>query len=270
MNVFDHNSYRKILNLRLKLMPKQGHGQAKKLAEYLGVSTTLISQILSEQKHFTMDQAFMSCEFFSLNELETKYFITLVQVERSASQSFRKSLQKDLAQYREDSQKLEKRLTHQQVLNEEQKAIFYSDWYYSAIRMLTSIGGYDSVESIAAYFGLPKKIVASALHFLEAAQLIVQENNKFRIGNLSTHVNAESNWVKLHHNNWRFKAIEYMNYPDNQKLHYTSPMTLSIADAEKIRMKLVTMIGEVGKIVDDSPAKELMCLNLDWFRVAGK
>jgi uncharacterized protein (TIGR02147 family) len=193
-------------------------------------------------------------------------------MERASSLSYKQSLGRDLKSIKEQSQKLEKRLTHKQILSDEQKAIFYSDWHYSAIRMLTSISGYESSDAIAQYLGLPKKMVTEALQFLEAAQLVVKEKekNKYKIGPLSTHIGADSPWVKLHHNNWRSKAIEYINYPDHLKLHYTSPMTLSAVDVEKIRAKLVTMIDEIGKVVDNSPANQLMCLNVDWFQIAGK
>lgn len=270
MSIFDANNYRKFLKFRFTAMPKQGHGQSKKLAAHLGVSTTLISQILSEEKHFTLDQAFLTTEFLAMNELEAKYFIGLVQLERASSLSYRRKLEDDLKVLKEQSQNLENRLTHQQILNEEQKAIFYSDWAYSAIRMLTSIEGCDSLESISQYFGLPKKMVNDVLQFLELTKLIIKEKNNYKIGPLSTHVAADSPWVKLHHSNWRNKAIELMSYPEPKKLHYTSPMTLSPTDAEKIRAQLVQLIDGVGKIVDDSPAKQLMCLNIDWFSIPSK
>ena len=148
MNIFLFENYRNLLKKTITSLPKEGHGQAKKLAQYLGVSTTLISQILAEQKHMTLDQAFLSTEFFTFNELESRYFIALVQYEKAGSKSFKMSLQKDLNKYREQSQKLEKRLTHQQILTEEQKAYFYSDWTYSAIRMLSSIKDFDSPDAI--------------------------------------------------------------------------------------------------------------------------
>ncbi len=71
----------------------------------------------------------------------------------------------------------------------------------------------------------------------------------------------------LHHSNWRKKALENVKVPAGVKIHYTSPMTLSKTDAEKIQAMLHKAIEEIGNVVDPSPAEQLMCLNIDWFRV---
>jgi uncharacterized protein (TIGR02147 family) len=267
MDVFESKNYRELLRFQISRLPKQGHGQAKSLARHLGISSTLVSQVLREQRHFTPDQAHLAAEFLGFSELESEYFLTLVQLERAANPGFRRRLENNLQSIRNQSRKLENRLSHQQALSAEQKAVFYSDWAYSAIRMLTSIPGKDSADSISRHLGLPLRLVNDTLHFLEAAGLVVREREKFRIGPLSTHLSADSPFVKNHHNNWRQKASDYMNYQYPLKLHYTSPMTLSEKDAETVRAILVQTIDQIGKVVDPSPAEQLMCLNVDWFRV---
>lgn len=270
MNIFDSENYRKWIKSRLHSMPKQGHGQSRKLALYLNVSTTLVSQVLAEEKHFTLDQAHLCTEFFLMNELESRFFMLLVQFEKASSSSFKQKLEREMTQSRNESLKLEKRLSHQNVLSDEQKAIFYSDWFYSAIRLSNSITQYQTPQAIADYLKLPIKLVSETLLFLEQAGLVIHNNGTYKMGPQSTHIGADSKWVKLHHQNWRQKAIEQLNYPNPQKLHYSSPMTLSAQDAERIRKILVDAIDEAGKIVDDSPAEQLMCLNLDWFLVGKK
>jgi len=270
IDVFEFKNYRSYLKRRIESLPKRGYGQAKKLAEFIGVSTTLISHILSEQKHLTTEQAFLVCEYFGLSELETKYYLGLIQLERAGTQGLKKFLRKEIDEIKDKSQKISNRLEYQQVLTDEQRALFYSEWYYSAIRMLTSIPGYESVDKITEYLGLPRKIVNDAVQFLIHAELIVEEKGRLKIGPLSTHLDSDSPWVKLHHANWRQKALEYMKYPHQQKLHYSSPMTVSKKDVEVIRTKIIKLIEDVGNIVDPSPSEEFMCLNIDWFKVHPK
>jgi uncharacterized protein (TIGR02147 family) len=267
MDIFSTRDYRKFLASRLEALPRKGYGQAGRLAAHLRVSNTLVSQVLHGHKHLTTDQAFAAAEFLVLHELETRYFLGLVQWERAGNAAFRRHLDRELAELREQSRKVEHRLTHEAVLSEEQKAEFYSEWYFSAIRMLTSIPGQDTPDAIQRAFALPPKVVQRALRFLAGAGLVVEGKGHYRIGPRSTHVGADSRWVKLHHRNWRNQAV---HDESGGALHYTSPMTLSRTDAEKVREKLLRIIEEVGKTVDDSPSEELHCFNLDWFKVWGQ
>ncbi len=35
-----------------------------------------------------------------------------------------------------------------------------------------------------------------------------------------------------------------------------------------VRMQLLGVIEEIGKVVDPAPNEELMCLNIDWFKIS--
>lgn len=47
-------------------------------------------------------------------------------------------------------------------------------------------------------------------------------------------------------------------------------MTVGKNDVETIRAILLKAIQDVGKVVDPAPNEELMCLNIDWFKVSGR
>jgi uncharacterized protein (TIGR02147 family) len=267
MTVFEFDNYKIFIEKRFKLMPKGGYGQAKKLAEHMGVSTTFVSQVLKGNKELNLEQAANVCAFLGLTELETEYFLKLVSYERAGTDRLKKILLKEINKLKSQSQKLSQRLDVKKVIPDAEKAIFYSDWYYSAIRLLVGIKGFQDIDSIAEYFGLPRKLVSDVMQFLLNTGLCVEENGIYDVGVGRTHLDADSPFIKLHHLNWRYRALENIKHDYPTKLHYSAPMTLSHKDAEKVRERLVKTIEEVGKLIDPSPNEELMCLNMDWFKI---
>lgn len=266
MDLFSYEDSRLLIKDKLASFPKSGYGQAKRLAEYVGVSTAFISQVLSSTRHLGSEQNFLVTEFLGFSELETRYFLKLIEWEKSGNHKHKKWLRKSLEAIREESKKITNRIQFQKVLSDEEKALFYSDWYYSAIRMHCSIQPRTLTE-LVDFLGLPLTVTSQAVQFLVRCGLIIQKDEHYDIGSMSTHVPADSPWVMLHHSNWRKKAIENVKLPGPVKIHFTSPMTLSVSDAEKIQSMIHKMLEDIGKVVDPSPPEQIMCLNVDWFRV---
>lgn len=266
-SLFNFKSYRAFLNERLKNMPKRGHGQLRKLAEFLGVHTTLISQIFNGNKDFTFEQTALTAEFFGLTELESEYFLLLVQLERAGNQNLKNILNKQIEHIKKRAGELVNRVPVKAALTEEQRAIFYSDWTYTTIGQLVAIKGLNTIDAIAEYLDMPRTQVAKVLEFLVESGLCLQENGKYKIGPTRTHVESTSPWVRIHHINWRQKAIEQINREYPTKLHYTCPVTLSKTDSAKIREMIIKFIESVNAVVDPSESQELHCINIDWFHV---
>jgi uncharacterized protein (TIGR02147 family) len=267
---FEFDNYRKFLTKRLKEMPKKGYGQMSRLAVYLGVHSTLVSQVLKQHKSFSTDQAALVAEFFGLNELESEYFILLVQIERAGNTAAKNHYTKQLQRVLEHANTISHRVRVDAELSEEQRAVFYSDWAYSAIRQSVAIHGLNHAEPIAEYLGLPRKKVQKFLEFLVKAGLCNMKKGEFKVGPASTHVEASSPWVRVHHTNWRQKAIQSLDGDQSDKLYYTSPLTLAKRDCDVIREKILQFIEQVNSIVDPSPSETFYCLNVDWFPVEKK
>jgi uncharacterized protein (TIGR02147 family) len=267
MDIFDFSDFRKFTLKRFDSMPRHGHGQLKKLSEYLGVHTTFVSQVFRGEKALSAEQGIGVAEFLGLSDLETQYFVKLIQIERAGSAKLKKLIQAEAQEIRERSQKIANRLVITQVLPDEHKAVFYSAWYYSAIRLLVGIDGFQDVDAIAVRFKIPKKQVADVLTFLFSTGLLVKHDGVMKVGPSKTHLGADSPFIKLHHTNWRFQALENVNRSDDEKLHYSSPMTVGKKEVDIIRNQILKMIEEIGKVIDPAPNEELMCLNVDWFRI---
>ncbi len=270
ISLFNYSDFRKFIKDRFSEMPKKGYGQAHKLAQFLEVHTTLISQVLSGLKTFTLEQASLACEYMGLTELESEYFVLLVQLDRAGNEALRTILRRQIDGLKKKSSELIHRLQAEKKISEEKRAIFYSDWSYSAVRQLSAINGFQDLDSIAEYFDLPKKYTRSIVDFLLNTGMCKEEKGKIRIGPSSTHLESSSPWVRVHHTNWRQQAIQHMNLDEVAKLHYTAPLTISKKDATRIREMIVKFLEEVDQVIDPSPSEELRCLNIDWFRVGKK
>jgi uncharacterized protein (TIGR02147 family) len=237
------------------------------LARFLGVHTTLISQVIKELKSLTTDQAAKSAEFLGLNELETEYFVLLVQLDRAGNSAAKDLFKKQIKRVKDQSQNISKRIKSEKKLTDEQRAVFYSDWAYSAIRQAVVLPGISDLNSISAFLGLPRKRVQKILDFLLQTGLCKTSGGKLNVGPSSTHVEAGSPWVRVHHMNWRQKAIQSLDKENPEHLHYTSPLTIAAKDADLVRERIIQLIEQINTIVDPSPSEELFCLNLDWFKL---
>ena len=87
-------------------MPKGGRGEFLKIAKYLGIHSSTLSQVLSGSKHFTLDQACSLADYFGLNELETQYVFHLIELERAGTERLRGTLKKQITRIKEQSKNL--------------------------------------------------------------------------------------------------------------------------------------------------------------------
>lgn len=266
-SIFSFKDFRSFIKSSFLSKEKKGFGQAAKLAKALNVNSTFISQVLNNDKPLSPEQAVLTAEFLQLNELETEYFVLLIQKDRSGSTQYSAYLNKQLERLKKKSQDLINRVQHDTQISEEQRATYYSDWIFSAIRLSTLLPGINTPEKMAERFQLPLSKIKGVIQFLLEANLLKLENGTFSRGKSSTHLDSKSPWIKAHHSNWRQKAIQEMTHNQPDSLHYTAPMTLSKNDAEKIREILIKSINAVDEVLEPSPSEELFCLSIDWFKV---
>jgi uncharacterized protein (TIGR02147 family) len=267
MRIFEFKDYRAFIRHHVEQLPHRGHGQFKKMADFLGIQTSMLSQIMSGHREMNAESASLLCEFFGLNDLEADIFLCLVQLARAGNARLKAQLERQLASLRAQGGKIEKRITKERELDEATKAIFYSQWYYSGIRLSTALPGCDTIEAISDKLRLPRGLVSRVVEFLVKNGLCVDRGGNLTYGPRSTHVNAESPLVARHHMNWRLKTMENLEGLKPWELVFTSPVAVSQKDAEAIRRKLLDAVDDWAKIADQSPSERLMCLNLDWVEI---
>jgi hypothetical protein len=202
-----------------------------------------------------------------LAELETDYFLGLIQLERAGTTALKTVVRKQLKRIRDQALELSNRLPQDGLLTEEDKAIFYSNWFYSGIRLMTSIPRFGKQAAIAAQLGLPKGRVAEVVEFLLSRGLCIEEKGEIRVGPSRIHLESTSPHVTRHHTQWRLKALEKQPQMSERDLVFTAPLTVSAQDAAKIRERMVQLIEEVSQTVGRSEPEQLNCLNIDWIQI---
>ena len=266
MSIFDFESYKVFLLDRIKSMPLSGKGQVLRIAEALKVHPTRISQMLRGPVELTAEQGCLLAQYLGLNDLESEYLVTLIQLERAGSSTLRKLTLKQLERLKSQSHELITRVPVDQVLADQERALFYSSWFYSGIRLLCTLPRFRSIDSIADHFEIPRSKVREVVDFLLSTGLCVEEKGEILIGPRMTHLEASSPFAAKHHVNWRLKALQRHERLSDRELVYTCPVSISKADQLRIRELLVNVISDFTRSVSKSePEETLSCLTIDWF-----
>ena len=236
MDIFNSKNTKDLLNSRRKSLPKRGHGESRRIALALGVSTTLISHIMSGERTLTPEQTAKLAEYLSLLPLETDYLMTLNQHERAGSVALKKYWKEKLESLKKESKVISKRIDAKRSLTDEECAIFYSHPFFSAIRLWTSTSAAGKrLDEITGRFELSRTKALKIINFLLTTGLLIQDADKYKMGTLSTHLESNSLHLQRHSANWRLKAIQYSQDLNEDELMFTSPVSLSKNDFEILR-----------------------------------
>lgn len=266
MTIFRFKTSRQYLRSYILGLPKKGRGEVSRVATSLGVSTTLISQILAGTKTFTPEQCQKLIAYLGLTGLESDYLTFLVMSERAGTEDLRQYWDRKLGQIREESFQLSKRIAADRTLSDEECSIFYSSPLFSAIRLFTSVSVEGKrLDEICARFEISRKKASEMLNFLVRVGLCTEKDGRFLLGSQNTHLAKTSPHLLRHHCNWRVRAIHNSEELSDQELMYTAPVSLSREDFASLREEMVKFIEQFLTKVHRSPAEEIACFNLDFF-----
>jgi uncharacterized protein (TIGR02147 family) len=240
-------------------------GLLTKMANHLNCQNSHLSRVLKQEVHLTPDQAFAACEFMNFSDIETNYFLKLVEFERSGNPNFRKRLKLEMSEIKSSHENLAKRFQEDSVDNSEKEMLYYSAWFWSAIHVMTDIPKYQTARAIADRLKLSEVFVRNCLQTLLRYQLVKQKGDLWQINTGSIHLPKTSPMNAVQHNNWRQQAVQKSQ--DQNGLHYTIVQTISVEDIEKVKQVLFKTIDQYKKIADASPSEELICFTCDFFTV---
>lgn len=265
MNVFEFRDYKNFLRAWIKEHPKGGRGQLKKMADHLRVSTTLFSQVLNNDKHFSLETAAEITEYIGLNKKESEYFLLLIEHQRAGSFRLKKILEERLDREQQAGSQLQNRLSADYQMTETEKMQFYSSWLYSAIRILSALSEMNTADEISKRLNIPLGRTNEVINFLIEKNLCALKDNKLTYGTYRTHIGKDSPFVVKHHQNWRLQGFRAMELRRDEDLFFTQPMALSIEAAEKIRFMLPGIIEQIHGISGPSESEVVRCLSIDWY-----
>lgn len=267
MNIFEATDYKAYVLEYIQTSPNRGWGELSRMAQHMGVHTTLLSHVLKGTKNLSAEQADALCSYMNLPHLESEYFMCLVETARAGSPGLRARIEKRMKSIRTSSLSLSNRVLKDRALTEEERARFYSSWMYGAIRQMTELKPFQTRKEIANYWNLPTREIQSVFDFLLDTGLIIEKEGKLSIGPKTTHLDAQSPYVYQHHKNWRLKAIEKHGKLTEEDLMYSSVLTISADEFMKLREEITQVIQSMIKKATQSPPQTLAVLNIDWIKL---
>ena len=264
MNIFEFDDYKVFVRENIKRYPRGGHGQYLKIAQLLAIHTTMVTHIFRGNSDLTPEQGVKLAQYFALAELETDYFVILIQKQRSANPEGRAYFEKHRQTLKTRALKIGERIQVQENLDTKDQAIFYSAWYYSAIRLLTAIHEFKSAEMIAEFINLPLPVVVRAVEFLLRTGLLKEEKGRLVVGETKTFLDRESPFANKHHINWRMKSLEQLDHVPAEDFVFTNSIAISQKDFLRVREELIKFVKTYTEIGDPSPSEQLCYINIDW------
>lgn len=265
MDVFSYKDYRTFLDDWLIFEKKHHRMNAYLLAKKINVHPTFISQVLKGHKDLSPEQWLSICKIVKLTEIETDYLHFLLLQNRAGTKEARDFYKKKLDDILKKRLSLKDRIKDHKQLTDQERAIFYSSWIYSAMRLYTACNQGQTLEQLAEKFQLSRIKTDEILNFLCATNLCKFENEKYHLGDQHIHIPANSPFVVRHHTNWRLRAINSFEHTLPEEMNFTAPMSIAKKDFLIIREKIVKLIQDTIEIAKASEAEELATLNIDFF-----
>jgi uncharacterized protein (TIGR02147 family) len=271
ISVFHFLDYKPYLVRAIQTAPRKGRGMKSALATAAGCQSAYFSRMLADQAELNLEQADAISQYLGHTEPENQYFLLCVQHTRAGTPRLRAHFRKQLEDIRQKRSVLKERFQVKQTLTLEDQTTYYSSWLHAAAHMAASVPQYGTKELLASLLGVSTARIAEILDFLQTRGMLIFDNGKYRLGTVRVHLGSDSPLISKHHTNWRIQVIRSLDREagsqKNEDLHYSSIVSLSRADRQKLKALLLKTIDEFNAVVAPSPEEEVQCLALDFFQV---
>lgn len=265
VSVYEYKSYKQFLIDWIAQTPSGGRGQRKLMAQSMGCQTPFVTQVLTGDYNFSMEQSEACARWLALSIPEAEFFFLLVQKERAGTKALEVFLERQIRERRERETQLTNKLQISDSLTSEDQQQYYSSWQYSAVHMALLVPELRTLEDLHRYFALPLPRLINILNFLSAKKLIKLRSGKYELLRPVLHVGRDSPFLAKHHANWRLKAIEAIDELSAGNFHYSGVIALSKDDYEWTKAKLGNALEEIIAKVRGSVDEKIGCLAMDLF-----
>lgn len=264
-NTFEYNNYKHYVRDWIASRPNGGRGEKSKIAERARCHLAYISQILTGNSHFSLEQAESLNELFEHGEEEAAFFLLLVEYGRAGTPTLRKHFERQIQKVLNQRLQLKNRFTDKKALAVDKQAIYYSHWAYCVVHMAVLNPAMRTPGAIAKHFDLSLTKAIEILDFLTSVGLVKKEGGNFLPGDVRIHLDHDSPMISKHHTNWRMQAIKSLERETTQELHYSGVISLSHEDLPRVREEMVKALEKIRAIVKGSKDETVYCYALDLF-----
>lgn len=265
--VFDFQDYKRYLSHVIENRPKGGRGFRSEVAEAAGVQLAYLYQVLSREAHFNLEHGEKVSEFLGHLPEEKHYFLLLIQYARAGTEGLRSYFRDQMKEVITKRLVLKNRLKSERTLSTEDQAVYYSAWYYGAVRVAVSIPKYRTRDALAKRLKLSPAKVDRILAFLVSTGLVAKKGEEYSLTTQQMHLGNDAGMIAKHHANWRMRAIHSVDDAKAKDLHYSYVVAMSEDDIVHIKSMLVNAIEEIQKRVLPSKEEALYSLCVDFFEV---
>ncbi|HTL12954.1 MAG TPA: DUF4423 domain-containing protein [Bdellovibrionota bacterium] len=264
--VFDFNDYKAFLLERIRSSPQKG--QRSRIARAAGCQSAYVSQVLNGHLQFSLEQGEAIGRYLALSEDEGEFFLMLIQKARAGTPSLRRHFDRRIDRILQARNQLKNRLKSEPTVSPADLTRYFMHWDIAAVHALFATQDFRTPEAIAARLSLPLPRVTDILAFLEATgQARKGPEGTYERGAARMHFGADHPVLPLFHRNWRLQAQLSLNREAQQDTHYTSVITLSEADVDRVKKLWTEWILQVKDITAATDPRDLHCLSFDFFRV---
>lgn len=222
---------------------------------------------MSDKTHLTVDQILALGRFWALSAGEIDYLVNLLEYARAGTVENQEHFRKKIEQIRQESENLKNLVKRDSLEKTKDQALYYSSWLWMAIHFATSIAEYQTVTSLSLKFHLNPKQVLSILEKLMSLWLVVKNGELWQFNSGEFHLEKDSPLIAAHHQNWRARAVDDAQNADSDGVHYSAVYTMSKSDFLRLKAETLEWIKLSNEIVAASPKEEILCFNIDLFRL---
>jgi uncharacterized protein (TIGR02147 family) len=264
-SLYQAKGYRDFISFQLK---KGGRGSRSTLAERLGVQLSYLWSVLSGKQDFTPEQLLGCAEFFQLKDSETEWLMLLLNRDRAASEKVKEYYQKQLNRLKGNQTELQKRVRVANEIDPQFILEYYSDWRPIAFTMGIRNPKCRTPRALADRFNLNIAQANQTLQLVEKVGMAKFEKNEFLPTQARFHLGKNLAALKLHHTNWRMKAVEAIDQQrDKNELHYSSVMSIDAEAYQEIRKLILKSIEKMEPSIEKAKDDEVVVLAIDLFKI---
>ncbi|RYZ92829.1 MAG: TIGR02147 family protein [Proteobacteria bacterium] len=265
--LFDYSDYKKALKFLVRHFPGEKRGLQTRLSEHIGCQQAYLSRVFANRADLSQEQALATSDFFNLDQLETEYFLMLLNQNRSGTTKLKNFYALKIEALKARKLDIKSRVVTEGSLSQKASMTYYSDWSYSAAHMAIACSEYQTISKLSQRLGLPEARIMEVLEFLESEGLAEKKGSKYHHRVATIHLGSDESLNRIHHANWRLRSIDSLSKKAAESLNYSSTVSCGHDDTTKIREILLKAIQEIRAVVKESPSEDVFCYNLDFFKI---
>lgn len=266
--IWTFKDYKEFIDHALEMNPSLSKSG---LAKATTCQSAYISQVLRGTAHFSLEQAMKAAQYLELTTDEQDYFLTVLQYNRAGTTELKNYFKSKMDEISKSHLTLSKRLKTKHTLSIAEQSYYYTSWINAAVHLMVIMPQVKDLSDLARLLNVPLEKVKKSLEFLLKTGLVEKTKTGYKSGNSYIHLSPDSPLLPHMHMNTRQLVMEKLQRFEAQDLKdnliYSSTITLSQKDFDKIKEVLIGTIQEIKSVIRTSEEEVLGVFNVDFISI---